>query len=81
MAGKSMRARIRYRKRQCTFTSEQVMQEDAVIEMTSDQGHDEDRYPPPEAGMGPGRVMLPRPTKPLPRGGGVMRPQGAGDDA
>ena len=81
MANKRMKARIRYRKRQRTIVGEQVVQEDAFIEVAFDQGGDGDRDPPPEAGMDPGRVMLPRPTKVLPRSGGVMRPQGPGDDA
>lgn len=81
MENKGMKATIRYQKRQRTIVGEQVVQEDAVIEMAFDQGRDADRDPPPEAGMDPGRVMLPRPTKPLPRSRGVRRPQGAGNDA
>ncbi len=81
MENKGMKATLRYRKHQRTIVGEQVVQEDAVIEVAFDQGRDGDRDPPPEAGMDLGRVTLPRPTKPLPRSGGVMRPQGAGDDA
>lgn len=74
-----MRATIRYRKHQRTVIREEVVQEDAIVEVALDHGHDGIWDPPPERGMDPGRAMSPRPTKPLPRSCGVMRPFGSGD--
>ena len=79
MTERSMKATIRYRKRQRTVIREEVVQEDAIVEVAFDHGHDEGWAPSPEKGMDPGRAMLPRPTKPLPRSCGVTRPDGSHD--